>query len=166
MMMSWRLGVLAVMGWVAVASAVAMEVRLLPPWDGKVVPADQICQLRGGAGTTPPMQVTGLPHGTVRLQVEYNDVSYYSMAFDGGHGVLSFDVAAPEAELASVAAMTSDLPDGVRVVSPSRATGRFASDGYLPPCSGGRGHMYSSTVKAVGGDNTVLDTVVVELGLY
>lgn len=164
--MNWRLGVVAVMGWAVVASTAAMEVVLLPPWDGKVVPADQICQLRGGAGTTPPMQVTGLPLGTARLQVEYNDMSYYSMAFDGGHGVLSFDVAPPAAELASVAAMTADLPEGVRVVSPSRATGRYASDGYLPPCSGGRGHMYSATVKALGADDQVLNSVVVELGIY
>lgn len=164
--MTWRLSVLAVMGLAAVSATTAMEVALLPPWDGSVVPADQICQLRGGAGATPPMQVTGLPQGTVRLQVEYNDMSYYSMAFDGGHGVLSFDVAPPDAELAPVAAMTADLPEGIRVVSAARATGRYASDGYLPPCSGGRGHMYSATIKAMDSDDQQLDSTVVELGLY
>ena len=164
--MTWRLSVLVVMGLAAVSSAAAMEVALLPPWDGHVVPADQICQLRGGDGATPPMQVTGLPHDTVRLQVEYNDMSYYSMAFDGGHGVLSFDVAPPDAELAPVAAMTADLPEGIRVVSAARATGRYASDGYLPPCSGGRGHMYSATVKAMDSDDQLLDSTVVVLGLY
>lgn len=160
------LSVFVVIGLAGVASVGAMEAKLLPPWDGKAVPADQICQLLGGAGTTPPMRVTGLPEGTVRLQVEYNDLSYFSMAMDGGHGVLSFEVAPPQAELASVAAMTSDLPNGVRVISPSRATGPYASDGYLPPCSGGRGHMYSATIKAISSDDQMLDSVVLELGLY
>jgi hypothetical protein len=164
--MNWYLGLAAAVIFSGAGPVLGMEVTLLAPWDGKVVPPDQICQLRGGAGTTPPMTVTDLPQGTVRLQVEYNDMSYYSMAFDGGHGVLSFDAAPPRADLASVAAMTAQLPAGVRVVTPSRATGRYASDGYLPPCSGGRGHMYSATVKAMDASDQILDSVAVELGLY
>ena len=148
------------------AALAEMTVVLGAPWDGKVVPADQICQLRGGNGSTPPMNLSGLPKGTVRVLVEYNDMSYYSMAFDGGHGALSFPATAPEADLPSVPAMTAELPHGALVVSAARATGRFASSGYLPPCSGGRGHMYAATIKALAEDGTVLDAVTLDMGRY
>lgn len=51
-----------------------------------------------------------------------------------------------------------------------RATGSYATGGYLPPCSGGGGHVYFADIKAVnkveGEDPRVLAETRFLLGRY
>lgn len=148
----------------ALPAQAEMAVALLAPWDGVTVPEGQHCRLRGGAGDTPPMEVTGAPEGTVALRLWFNDLSYPSLAFDGGHGVI--EVAAAQV-LPAFPGETAALPDGAKVFSAPRTQGDYASAGYLPPCSGGRGHIYAVTVTAHGADGTELARVKnVKLGSY
>ena len=148
------------------AALAEMSVTLLPPWDGEVVPAGEVCTLQGGNGSTPPMALAGLPKGTASVAVEFNDISFPAMAFNGGHGVLGFAVAGPDAQLLPVPAMTTDLPEGSWVISAARAGGQYASAGYLPPCSGGNGHTYQVVVRALDANNIELDMARVVLGTY
>jgi phosphatidylethanolamine-binding protein (PEBP) family uncharacterized protein len=143
-----------------------MSVALLPPWDGQTVPAAEICTLQGGNGSTPPMALSGLPEGTASVAVEYNDISFAPMAFNGGHGVIGFAVSGAEVDLAPVPAMTADLPEGSWVVSAARAGGQYASPGYIPPCSGGNGHTYQAVVRALDANGVELDMARVVLGKY
>ena len=148
------------------AAAAAFEAKLLPPWDGQKVPAGQQCRLQGGKGKTPPMQISNMPKGTVWILVEYNDESYPPLATNGGHGKIGYPVSGRDATLPAVPGMTDKLPLGVRVVARARSSGDYASRGYLPPCSGGRGNLYSAEVMALGKDNRVLAKTRVRLGRY
>ncbi len=143
-----------------------MKVSLGAPWDGKNIPAGQHCKLHGGNGSTPPMAVSGLPEGTTMVVVEYNDRSFKPLSRNGGHGTLAYPVKGDTANLPAVPGMTAKLPSGVRVVRKAQSTGDYASPGYLPPCSGGRGNTYEAVVKAVGSDGKVLKKAKVKLGRY
>ena len=160
-----RLGVMIV-GLSPVAALAEMSLALLPPWDGQTVPVDQVCALHGGNGMTPPMALSGLPEGTVSLAVEFNDISFASLAFNGGHGAIGFAVTGPEAELPPVPALTADLPEGSWVISAARTSGQYASPGYIPPCSGGNGHTYQAVVRALDAEGNELDMARVVLGRY
>lgn len=148
------------------AFAAGMTVKLLAPWDGKKVPAGQQCKLDGGKGATPPMQIAGLPKGTVMVVVAFNDKSYPPLASNGGHGTIGFAVKGSSAKLPAVPGMTKSLGKGAVVVKKARSTGSYASVGYLPPCSGGRGNRYSADVMAQDAAGKVLEKVTVEIGRY
>lgn len=148
------------------ASAQSFAATLAPPWDGRHVPAGQQCQLFGGAGATPEIRLNNLPAGSVMVRVEFNDKSYPPLSENGGHGVIGFDVTGTDATLPPVPGMTADLPEGARILAAARSGGQFASPGYLPPCSGGRGNRYMADVIALDSHGDELARVAVELGRY
>jgi hypothetical protein len=162
------LGIIFSIGFAVFAGAAQaqMSVALSAPWDGVTVPAGQNCTLQGGNGATPEMTISGIPEGTVSVHVEYNDLSYKPLSSEGGHGVIGFTVSASQAVLPSVAGLTADLPQGVFLVRKARSSGDYASEGYLPPCSGGNGNDYSATVKALDASGIVLGQTVVSIGRY
>ena len=139
---------------VAVPDALAadLEVSLADPaWDGKKIPKGQQCTKFGGKGATPAMQVGNIPAEANAIIVEFNDRNYQPLSWNGGHGKIGFRIAegSGSALLPSVPGETDDLPEGSFVEKRNRATGGYARPGYLPPCSGGRGHSYFAEVKAV-----------------
>lgn len=148
------------------AAMADLSVRLGAPWDGKKVPAGQHCKLFGGNGSTPPMQVAGIPAGTTWLVVEFNDRDFGPLSNNGGHGVIGFPVRGATATLPAVPGMTDALPGNARVLKAARSTGEYASRGYLPPCSGGRNNRYFAEVKALDQAGKVLGKAQVELGRY
>ncbi len=148
------------------AHAQSFSAELGPPWDGVKVPDGQQCRLFDGNGATPMIILQGLPESTAQMRVEFNDKSYAPLADNGGHGVIGFQVSGPNAVLPSVPGMTADLPTGVAVLSAARSSGQYASAGYLPPCSGGRGNRYMADVIALDGSGAELARVPVELGRY
>lgn len=143
-----------------------MKAELLAPWGGKNIPKGQQCKLHGGKGATPAMQVSGIPAGAAMIVVEYDDKSYPPLATKGGHGTLGYPVKGASAKLPSVPGMTDKLGGGVRVVRKARSTGEYASKGYLPPCSGGRGNKYTATLKAIDASGNVLGKTMIVIGRY
>ena len=143
-----------------------MKVQLGAPWDGRKVPAGQQCPLFGGKGSTPPMKVTGVPDGTAWIYVEYNDRDYSALSSKGGHGIIGYPVSGSSADLYAVPGLKARLPGKARVIAKARSTGEYASPGYLPPCSGGRGNRYFADVKAISAAGKVLGKVRVEIGRY
>ncbi len=143
-----------------------------PAWDGRKLPAGQHCSKFGGKGATPPLRVDGIPTGANAIVVEFNDRSYYDLSTDGGHGKIGFPVApgAISVTLPSVPGETASLPSGAFVHKRNRATGSYATAGYLPPCSGGRGNAYFADVLAVElADGKIVRTLgktTIELGRY
>ncbi|WP_205470728.1 hypothetical protein [Breoghania sp. L-A4] len=117
----------------------------------------------GGNGKTPPMKVSGLPKGTEWIHAEFNERSYKPLSRNGGHGVIGYPV---KGNAANLPANSTSLPGGAKVIKAARASGKYASRGYLPPCSGGRGNQYFADLKAVGKGGKVLGQARVELGRY
>ncbi|WP_066818484.1 hypothetical protein [Frigidibacter mobilis] len=149
------------------AALAAMTVTLGAPWDGVKVPPGQHCKLdRGGKGATPPMTVKGLPSGTAQIVVAYNDRDYPPLSKKGGHGTIGFAVSGQTAQLPPVPGHTKKMPAGAVVVARAKSEGNYASAGYLPPCSGGKGHRYFAVVSAVDAAGKTLEEVTVELGKY
>ena len=148
------------------AQAQSFTAKLALPWNGVTVPEGQQCRLFGGNGATPIFVLNGLPEGTAQIRVEFNDKSYAPLSENGGHGAIGFPVNGPNAVLPSVPGMTAYLPSGAEVLAAARSGGQYASAGYLPPCSGGRGNRYMADVIALDAGGIELARVPVELGRY
>jgi hypothetical protein len=119
-------------------------------WNGKTVPSGQNCKKDGGNGSTPALMVSGIPAGANAIIVEFNDESYGPLSSGGGHGKIGHTISGGgKASLQAVPGETDTMPSGVFLEAGNRATGAWAADGYLPPCSGGKGNFYSATLKAV-----------------
>ena len=44
---------------------------------------------------------------------------------------------------------SKNLPEDTFIERASLSKGRYSTSGYLPPCSGGKNHMYTAEIKAV-----------------
>ncbi|NHQ73007.1 hypothetical protein HAT86_00810 [Roseovarius gahaiensis] len=133
-----------------------MSAQLGGGWDGGKVPSGQQCNLQGGNGSTPPMRVSGIPSGAVWIVAYFNDKSYKPLSRNGGHGTIAFPVRGAVTDLPAVPGMTKRLPGGAQVMAPAKSSGKYASPGYLPPCSGGKNNRYSVDLKAVDKQGKVL----------
>ncbi len=145
-----------------------------PSWNGQKIPKGQHCRKFGGNGATPPLTIENIPGEANAIIVEFNDSSYRPLSYDGGHGKVGFWIKSGHsvATLKTVAGGTKIMPEGVFLVAKNRAGGGWYSEGYLPPCSGGRGNLYVAVVKAVvmnkdaDSPPTVLATGRISLGRY
>ena len=137
-----------------------------PAWNGKRIPNGQHCSKFGGKGGTPALVVKGVPNGTAEIVVAYNDQSYHPLSYDGGHGKIGYKASPGTTTIPALPGETTRMPEGARIVAKNRATGSFARDGYLPPCSGGRGNLYFADVMAVDAKGEVLAKGRITLGRY
>lgn len=157
---------LCALSFMATSAYADMSVKLAGGWDGKKIPQGQQCKLFGGKGATPPMKVTGLPSGTQWIHVEFNDRDYRPLSKNGGHGVIGYPISGNSADLYSVPGLSGKLPGRAVVVSAAKSSGDYASAGYLPPCSGGKGNRYFAVVKAISSGGKILEKQRVDLGRY
>ncbi len=119
-----------------------------PAWDGRTTPAGQNCRRFQGHGDTPPLLVEGIPTGANAVLIEFHDETLRSMK-NGGHGIVGYRVDGPSARVPAIPGETLvGLQPGAFIEVPHRG-GDYGGPGYLPPCSGGRGNLYTITVKAV-----------------
>jgi hypothetical protein len=139
-----------------------------PVWTGDAIPEGQQCRLHGGDGSTPALEVSGLPEGTAQVNVEFNDESYPPLSENGGHGIVGFTVTPVDgtATLPSVPGYSTDVPEGAMVVAAARPGPPYDSVGYLPPCSGGNGNTYAAVLRALDADGVELATGHIVLGKY
>ena len=143
-----------------------------PAWNGFQIPAGQQCSKFGGKGATPALRIGNIPAGANAIIVEFNDRDYQPLSDDGGHGKIGFRIkkGAKSADLPAVPGETDEMPKGAFLEERNRATGSYATGGYLPPCSGGRGHVYFADIKAVNKAEGERPKVLVEtrflLGQY
>lgn len=135
-------------------------------WTGTNIPKGQQCSKFSGKGATPALTISGVPEGAAEIIVEYNDESYAPLSYDGGHGKIGFLATTGTTQIPSVPGESGRMPEGGRVVANTRATGSYAATGYLPPCSGGKGNLYSADVKAVDANGAILAFGKITLGRY
>jgi len=145
-----------------------------PDWDGEWIPKEQKCQRFGGENpSTPRIHVGNIPEGSDAIVLEFSDRDYAPMN-NGGHGIIGFTIpeGTSEVEIPSVPGHTFDLPEGFFLIQEHRAPSFDTAGAYMPPCSGGSGHSYYATVKAVElvsietKEFNVLDQGILELGKY
>ncbi len=141
-----------------------------PQWNGRKVPKGQQCTSYGGAGATPPMEISGVPADANAIIVAFSDESFSPMD-KGGHGIVGFEINADRPVLLpAVPGETDTLPAGVWTVQANKARSIARGAAYLPPCSGGMGNNYTATIKAVrlidGGDFELLARTKIKLGKY
>ena len=148
-----------------------LDVRFADPaWDGKRVPEGQQCARDGGHGATPPLIVGNIPIEATAIILEFDDRTAPSST-TGGNGAIGFrvPVGVRETTIPSVSGNTRDLPDGFFLPPEDKAA--LGNGGYLPPCSGGQGHRYVVTIRAVslpkgGGPPELLGMERLTLGTY
>ncbi|UWQ92642.1 hypothetical protein K3727_07645 [Rhodobacteraceae bacterium M382] len=160
------LATMCTLGVSAGACLAEMQVALKGGWNGKTIPAGQHCGFQGGKGMSPPMSVSNLPGGTVWVYIEFNDRDYRPLSRKGGHGVIGYPAKGSKANVVSVPEKSENLPGGAKVIKPARSSGKYASKGYLAPCSGGKGNRYFADVKAISAQGKVLERAQIELGRY
>jgi len=143
-------------------------------WDGKTVPKDEVCRRGGANGSSPELQVSGIPQGANAVVVEFNDRSYAPMSTNGGHGAIWVTVNKQSSiTIPSVPTESFDIPEGVNVEHNHRGSGNGISPGvYIAPCSRGNGNFYFADIKAVykaskeGEESLLLGSGRIELGKY
>ena len=144
-------------------------------WDGQTIPKGQECRVLGGKGFMPTFSISNIPKGTNAIILEMNDEDNQLLSNNGGHGKIGYWITTKSSTvtLPSVEGeTTSNLPTNVFIETASRSTNRYSTNGFLPPCSGGRGHMYSLDVKAVykakndDEKSKLLGTSHIKLGKY
>ena len=136
-------------------------------WNDAMIPEGQQCQKFGGVNpATPALHLSDIPAGATAVVLEYSDLDYEKMN-NGGHGRMSFALTAglTAVDLPSVPGHSFELPAGFSLIEAHRSPGWDKAGAYMPPCSGGKGHIYSVTVKAVAGDKVMAETTL-EMGKY
>lgn len=158
---------------IAEAQAGGLQARLSQPgWDGRHIPVGQQCPRFGGHGATPQLAVSAIPAGTQALVLAFSDRDYPPMDH-GGHGVIGYHLApgTTAVRVPRVPGNSFNLPTGFFLVHAQANPGYDTRGAYLPPCSGGRNHLYTVTVEAVtlngaGLPDRVLGKTVIDLGRY
>jgi hypothetical protein len=94
--------------------------------------------------------VKNIPAEAIAVIMEYSDKDYLPMD-NGGHGIVGYKIAQGKGEvnIPSVPGHTFSLPEGFFVVSAHSNPAWDTAGAYMPPCSGGKSHVYYVTVKAV-----------------
>jgi hypothetical protein len=116
------------------------------------VPVGQQCNKFGGNGATPSLMVKNIPNGVNALIMEYSDRdSEYRYMDNGGHGKIGYMIMSGTKQIIipSVPGHSFDLPKGFFLVSAHQAPNYDKAGAYMPPCSGGKGHLYYVPVKSV-----------------
>lgn len=140
-------------------------------WDGKLIPAGQQCLRFGGdQPATPALKISGIPQQANLLILEYSDRTYQPMN-NGGHGRMAYAISSPtqNLQLPAVAGHSFELPSGFIMLEAHRNPKWDKVGAYMPPCSGGKGHLYYVTIQAVhyDGDKTVvLAKSILEMGKF
>jgi hypothetical protein len=140
-------------------------------WDGKTIPDGQQCQRFGGImPATPEIRIRNLPDDVNLIIAEYSDRDYKPMNH-GGHGRMAFAITPDQhlIKLPRVDGHSFHMPKGSFILAPHRNPEHDKAGAYMPPCSGGKGHEYYVTLKAVHFDGENVESFgkqVLELGKY
>ena len=145
-----------------------------PTWGGAALPDGMWCdRYPGSRAMSPPIAVRDVPVGANAILLDFNDEAVFFLDDGGGHGTIGFWVTpADVVVLPSVPPGTLDVGEGAFVEHGPLVPFGLMGNGYLPPCSGGRGNLYTVDVLAVfkdeddPGRNRLLARGYLELGRY
>jgi len=122
--------------------------HLDPAWkDGKEeIPDKGICKRDDGKGMSPPIKVSGIPAGTVKLLVNFTDEDYGN---EGGHGGFEVKISGQsEVTIPSIEGGVDKMPPNIKGVGEHHCFDCNGGTYYLGPCSGGSGNTYTVYIYA------------------
>lgn len=131
----------------SVSAADLILSHLDPAWkDGKEgIPDKGLCK-RDGGGMSPPIKVSGIPSGTVKLLINFTDEDYGD---EGGHGGFEFKISGEsEVTIPSIEGGVDNMPPNMKGVIEHHGGDRNDGTYYLGPCSGGSGNTYTVYIYA------------------
>jgi hypothetical protein len=139
-------------------------------WQGGL-PSDEVCKkFNTRPGNAPSIKVSGLPAATATIELSFNDTTASNKVFDrGGHGIIHYQIPNPgagEVVIPSFPGQTNQLPAGFSVKRNFTSQAWDSGRGYLPPCSGGRGHAYTVDIRALDAQGARLAETNLSLGMY
>lgn len=142
-----------------------------PAWGGETLPDGMWCdRYEVSRATSPALFISNIPAGTNAIILEFNDENVFFLDEGGGHGAIGFRVQGPEAALPAVPPGTRDIGPLAFVEHDPLIPFGLMGEGYLPPCSGGRGNLYTVDVLAVDkpddGEGRLLARGTIALGRY
>ncbi|MBT3395948.1 MAG: hypothetical protein HN423_02045 [Alphaproteobacteria bacterium] len=145
-----------------------------PEWGGDALPEGMWCDRYDGSNArSPSLLVAGVPIDANAIVVNFNDEMVFFLDEGGGHGAIGFWVQpAAEIRLPSVPPNTRELGAEIFVEHGPLIPFGIMGRGYLPPCSGGMGNLYSAEVLAVfkseddPSENRLLARGYIALGRY
>ena len=145
-----------------------------PEWGGDALPEGMWCDRYDGSNAmSPSLLVAGVPTDANAIVVNFNDEMVFFLDEGGGHGAIGFWVQpAAEIRLPSVPPNTRELGAEIFVEHGPLIPFGIMGRGYLPPCSGGMGNLYSAEVLAVfkseddPSENRLLARGYIALGHY
>jgi hypothetical protein len=139
-------------------------------WDGSTVPKDEVCKkFAGTPGNTPSIKITNLNPTTQKIILSFNDESARPVFNNGGHGVLQykgFEKGASTIIIPSAPGQVKELPEGFSIQRDFTREAWDSGSGYLPPCSGGRGNIYSVDIRALNDKEELTGETKLRLGRY
>lgn len=137
-------------------------------WKKSAVPKSEVCsKFNTKAGSTPAITLENIPVNTTKIVLAFSDETFKGMR-DGGHGVIAYKVPknSSTVTIPSIKGETFDLAKKFSSVIKHRAEKYGKTPGaYLAPCSGGKGNIYSVSIKAMN-EEQVLDSTNLTLGTY
>lgn len=139
-------------------------------WDGQRVPSDEVCKkFNSRAGETPAIKLNGLSSTTTNIELSFNDLSASPEFNFGGHGVLNYKVTSNENGeiiIPKAPGQVDTLPENFSIKRDFTSKAWDSGKGYLPPCSGGRGHVYTVDIRAFNEKGELTGDTKLNLGRY
>ena len=135
------------------------------------IPSGEVCKrFNSRPGNAPSIMVAGLPATTTTIELSFNDITASNKSFDkGGHGIIHYQLPQPgEAEVVIPAfpGQISQLPEAFTIKRNFTSDAWDSGRGYLPPCSGGRGHTYTVDIRALDAQGARIGETKLTLGTY
>jgi len=139
-------------------------------WDGQNIPQDEVCnKFNSRPGNSPAIRVEGLPASTTKVRLRFNDETAGPAFDNGGHGIIEYRLpedAENQAVIPSIPGQVSDLPEGFSIERNFTSQAWDTGSGYLPPCSGGEGNLYTVDIQALNAKGELTGETKLRLGRY
>jgi hypothetical protein len=139
-------------------------------WDGQNIPQDEVCnKFNSRPGNSPAIRLENLPASTTKVRLRFNDETAGPAFDNGGHGIIEYRLpgdAGNQAVIPSIPGQVSDLPEGFSIERNFTSQAWDTGSGYLPPCSGGEGNLYTVDIQALNAKGELTGETKLRLGRY
>ena len=144
---------------------------LNPDHWGEKLNETQVCYKFGShqanSAFSPSFVLSHIPSAAVDVVFSYNDTDYEHMD-NGGHGIYGYKLPANRQTVVVPAIMGEQaVPQGFFAIQEHLSQDWSGTQGvYLPPCSGGQGHVYTVTVSLRDQQGQTIEQKTLTLGQF
>jgi hypothetical protein len=139
-------------------------------WDGKTIPSNEVChKFNSRAGNAPKIAINNLNATSTKIELSFNDESAGPEFNFGGHVVIEYQLpneVKNSITVPSIPGQVKELPENFSIKRNFTSRAWDTGFGYLPPCSGGKGNLYTVTIKAYNDKGEITGDTKLTLGRY